>query len=370
MRTARTQSAVDSRIGRKLPWQGSFRRPFRSIPRSSDAPSLLKSQQMISRHEQIRQCRHNEQSIAVLHHAAIANLGKAKEAFDDEEGMFDLGTHARLSAVLLLLPFGESPVTKSLLVGEVARLRCGLGDQLFLAGVGGIAIHPPLVAVQQVRDAVLVMLVGGRGDYRVDQLGLAVHANVRLHAEVPLITLLGLVHLRVTRLVLVLGRGRRTDDRRIHDGAGRDLHPLGLQMPTDFFEQALTQIMLFQQMAELAHGGFVRCTFPSQINADEFAHGDGVVEGFLHRGVGEVEPVLQKVDAQHALKPYRWTPVSRLRIKGLNQGTQSSPRHDSIHIGQKHRASRRLAVEIKAACREGRLFHRSLPFVRSSLLTI
>lgn len=54
---------------------------------------------MMARLEQIRQCRHNKQAIAVLHHAAIADLGKAKEALDDQEGMFDLGTHARLSTV-------------------------------------------------------------------------------------------------------------------------------------------------------------------------------------------------------------------------------------------------------------------------------
>lgn len=39
----------------------------------------------VSRHEQICQCRHNEQPITVLHHAAIADLGKAKEALDDEK---------------------------------------------------------------------------------------------------------------------------------------------------------------------------------------------------------------------------------------------------------------------------------------------
>src|SRR3989338_3064477 len=102
MRTMSAHSAVETRIGRKLPWQGSFRRPFRLISLSSGAPPLRKSQQMPSRHEQIRQCRHDEQAIAVLHHAAIA----------------DLGTHSRLPAVLLLFPLGQSSVAESLLVGE------------------------------------------------------------------------------------------------------------------------------------------------------------------------------------------------------------------------------------------------------------
>ncbi len=83
---------------------------------------------MMSRHEQIRQCRHNEQAISVLHHAAIADLGKAEDALDDEEGMLDLGTHTRLPAVLLLLPLTQSSVAESLLVGEIPRLGRGLCD--------------------------------------------------------------------------------------------------------------------------------------------------------------------------------------------------------------------------------------------------
>jgi hypothetical protein len=47
-----------------------------------------------------------------------------------------------------------------------------------------------------------VVHVGRRGNHRVNQLGLAVHANVRLHAEVPLVTLLGLVHLRIACIAL------------------------------------------------------------------------------------------------------------------------------------------------------------------------
>src|SRR4030066_1004531 len=134
MRTTRAHTAVEIRIGRKSPWQGSFRRSYRSISRSSGVPSLRKSQQMPSRHEQIRQCRHDEQAIAVLHHAAIADLGKAKDALDDEKGMFDLGAHTRFLPVLLLLPLSEPLVAKPLLVSEVTSLRCGLGDQLLLAG--------------------------------------------------------------------------------------------------------------------------------------------------------------------------------------------------------------------------------------------
>src|SRR5205807_391991 len=40
----------------------------------------------------------------------------------------------------------------------------------------------------------------GRGDYGVDDLGPAVDAKMGLHAEVPLVALLGLVHVGITAL--------------------------------------------------------------------------------------------------------------------------------------------------------------------------
>jgi hypothetical protein len=42
----------------------------------------------------------------------------------------------------------------------------------------------------------------------MDNLGLAVHTDVRFHPEIPLIAFLGLMHVRITALVFVLGRRR------------------------------------------------------------------------------------------------------------------------------------------------------------------
>jgi hypothetical protein len=39
---------------------------------------------MVSRYEQVRQCRHHEQHV-VVRHAAIADLGKAEDALGDQE---------------------------------------------------------------------------------------------------------------------------------------------------------------------------------------------------------------------------------------------------------------------------------------------
>ena len=55
--------------------------------------------------------------------------------------------------------------------------------------------------------------------------------KISVHAEVPLVALLGLMHLAITRLLGVLGRRRRVDDRGIDDRAGGHLQSICHQMP-------------------------------------------------------------------------------------------------------------------------------------------
>ena len=59
--------------------------------------------------------------------------------------------------------------------------------------------------------------LGGRGLEAVDHAAVRVDANVGFHAEEPVVALLGGRHLGVMRPRLVLCRGRRIDDRRIHE---------------------------------------------------------------------------------------------------------------------------------------------------------
>src|SRR5580700_5528869 len=87
----------------------------------------------------------------------------------------------------------------------------------------------------------------------VDQLGATVHPEMRLHAEIPLVSLLRLMHLGIACLVGIFGRRRRIDDCRIDDRASGDFQSLRRQMPLHFVEQLLAQIVCFEQMAEAAH---------------------------------------------------------------------------------------------------------------------
>ena len=181
-----------------------------------------------------------------------------------------------------------------------------------------------------------------------------------LHAEVALIALLGLAHVGVARLVLVLGRRRGVDDRGAHDRAGGYLHALGLQVPMDLLEQRSPQTLFLEQMPEPAHCGFVRHGFAPQVNADEGPHGSRFVERLFHCRVGQIEPLLQEVDAQQALQSYRWTTLARVRIHRLDQRAQFRPGHDPVHLAQKCRAARRLRVALKPSGAKCHLFHRSV----------
>ena len=79
-----------------------------------------------------------------------------------------------------------------------------------------------------------------------------------LHPEVPLFALLRLVHLRITLLFSVLGRSGCVQDGRVHDRAGRDSHPLGLQVQVHRPQDLFPKLVFFQQVPELAHRGLVR----------------------------------------------------------------------------------------------------------------
>src|SRR5207248_8837069 len=74
---------------------------------------------------------------------------------------------------------------------------------------------------------------------KIRTLSAAVHAQMRLHAEIPLVSFLRLVHLGVARLFGILGRRRRIDDRSIDNRAGGHLQPLQEESPQHSGQSAL-----------------------------------------------------------------------------------------------------------------------------------
>lgn len=100
-----------------------------------------------------------------------------------------------------------------------------MDDILVALVVGRIVPYPGFLSVQQVRQHHGTAYTGGRRRHAVHQLGLVVHADVRLHAKVPLVAFPGLPHFQVTPASQVLGGGECIDSGAIHNGAGGKLEP-------------------------------------------------------------------------------------------------------------------------------------------------
>ena len=169
----------------------------------------------------------------------------------------------------------------------------------------------------------------------------AIHARVHLHAEVPLLALLGLVHLGVALAVLVLGRARRGDDGGVHHRALAHQQTALGEVRVDLGQDRCGQIMLLEQAAELQQRRGVGHVLAPQVDADELAHGLAVVQRVFQRLVGQRVPLLQEVHAQHARHAdRRATDLAALGVVRLDQRFKPRPRHDRVHLGQEPLAPR------------------------------
>jgi hypothetical protein len=115
--------------------------------------------------------------------------------------------------------------------------------------------------------------------------------------------------------------------------------------------------MRLEQMAEPAHRRLVRHRLTAKVDANKMPHRLRIVERLLDCRVGQIEPVLQEIKAQHPLDPDRRAAIAWLRIKRLDQLAQRRPRHYPLHLGKKDRAPCRLGVAIKYRGRQRQLLH-------------
>jgi DNA replication protein DnaC len=181
---------------------------------------------------------------------------------------------------------------KEVLHRTVARLGRLLFDDLTLALIGLITPDIALVTMQQVAQHRTVMHIRRRRHHRMDDFGTAIDAKMRLHAEIPLVALLGLVHLRVAGLLLVLGRTRRVDNGCVHNRAARKPQAFGLQMFVDKFKHPPAKIMRLQKMPEAADRRLVGHWLAAKVDADKTPHRERVVERLFGRGVRQIKPLL------------------------------------------------------------------------------
>ena len=245
-------------------------------------------------------------------------------------------------------------------IGHVSGVRGHFPDRLFLTLVGAIAPYLRFTAMKKTHDCLTVMDIRGRNLNRMDNLFFAIHSNVTLHAKIPLVSLFGLMHIGIAFLVVILRRGRRSNDRRVHDRAIADFNPLLPQMFIHGSKDLLTYAVLFDEVPEFADGCLVRGGFYTKVDPNKFAHGLTIVEAILGLWVRHIKPLLQEVDPEHSLNAYGWATSLTGGIMGLDQAAQFPPWDDDLHLAQKAFTPRLLMVSLKTNAGKGHLTHGNL----------
>ena len=180
------------RGGRFDPAEGRFR--------GWRAHSSLRRHELPPGHPEVGQREQRVQLGGVLRQSAVANLGVAELALDHPERMLDLGADARLdvfhlrgdrvSRIARVEQPAQSGSQRDMPVRADVLRVLALVDAL----VAGIGEHDRFLAMDKRVCLGHVVDVGRGAHHRVHQPAVGIDADVDLHAEMPLVALLGLVH--------------------------------------------------------------------------------------------------------------------------------------------------------------------------------
>jgi len=295
---------------------------------------------------QIRQSEQRMQLRRVLGQSAIARLLVSKDVLDDVKRMLNLRSNTGLELLeLLAQPSCFRIGQRTALAGAQSNVPRHRAFLIFLAPlntlVASITEGRGLVAMQQRVGLGDVAHIGGSGDQRMGQSRISINTDVRLHTKMPLISLLGLVHLRVARPIFVFRRAGGFDDRRIYDRTFFEQQSFGRQNGVDGGEDSLGEIVFFQQATELEQGRRIGCCLPVQIDPNESADRLAVVDRIFNAFVGQPKALLGDVHAQHPMHTDRGpTAALALGIERFNLGYQCQPRRHRLNLTQKPVASR------------------------------
>ena len=340
-------------------------RPFcRFRAHSCLCPHVQKS---FAHHPDVGQCKQRHQVGSVFGQPPVLDFHIAKLAFDDPKRVFDLGSDAGLGFLQLVQNGTHGRV---LLQGSaLARRHGNVPVHLRVFGLNFLTLVDAPVArvskdirfltVQQrvrLRD---VVRVGCSGRHAVHQTLVRIRANVGFHAEMPLVALLRLVHLGVTGAGTVLGGTGCRNQGGIDHRALFEQQAFGRQRGVDSGQDLNAQVVCFEHVAKAQDGALVgKVVFP-HIQSCELTKHRGVVQRFFHGGVGQVEPLLKEVNAQHGVHCKRRATAFGARLGGVrcNQRHQLGPRHHEVHLVEELALARPLGLALESALAQAHLFH-------------
>ena len=317
---------------------------------------LCPLQKPASGHPGIGLRKQGEELCGVFLEPAIAHFGVTELTFDDPKRMLHLGPHAGLEFFGFFVQLAPGCVFLSLaLTRSHGHMPVHARGLRAFAGalIPGISKHNRFFTVQQAVALGDIIDVCRSADDGVHQAGFSVHPDMRLHAEMPLVAFLDLVHLGVTLTSAVLGGTWCCDKRGVHHGAGLEQQAVGAQLGVDDLQNLRAQIVLFEQMAKTQDADSIRNTLGTA-DAHEVTVKAGLEHRFFGTQVGQTKPLLQTMNAQHKCK-IKWR-ASRLghRCMRRYQCQQFAPRRDLLHLIEQDWLARAPRAEIKA---EVCLFH-------------
>ena len=189
--------------------------------------------------------------------------------------------------------------------------------------------------------------VGRSADDGVHQAGISINPDMRLHAEVPLVAFLDLVHLGVTLTCAVLGGARCCNQGGVHHRAVLEQQSVGSQFWVDDLQNPRAQLMRFEQVAKSQDADPVRNALGAT-DAHKVTVEAGLEQSFFCSEVGQAKPLLQAMNAQHRRKIKRR--AARLVHGGVwrDQREQFAPRHDLLHFIEQDFLARTPGVEVQA----------------------
>lgn len=301
----------------------------------------VKQPQSFSRQDQIGQGKQGEELCCILGHTPVTGLAMFEQVLDDMEGMFNLGPDLGLGILDLFQQMAQR---------GIRQRPPGSGAQGNVPGNGGVLVFFPLLyadiaripmdmrlfAVQQGVGLGDIVNIGGGGHHGMRQTRFGIHANVRLHTEVPVVALLGLVHLGIAVPILVFGGTGGCDDRRIDHGPFLEHQAFFGQVAVNGVKHGASQFVRFQQASKLEQGGGVRSRFPAEVDADKAADGLAVVEGIFDPFIRQANTLLRNVHAQHPFQADRRPAATiALGVVRRDRRHQRSPRGHRFDLAQK-----------------------------------
>ena len=307
-------------------------------------------QKRASSHPDIRQRKQRDELRGVFLQSPTAHLAMTELAFDYPKRVFHFGAHTGLEFFSLL---GERAPGRMLLRFTFTRahgyLPCHTGGFFSLVGtlVTCVAEDNLFLTVQQAMTLRDNVDIGSRSDDGVHQARICVDSDMRFHPKVPLVALLGLVHLGVTLTGTALGGAGRCNQNGIDYAASFEQQALGGQLGVDHLQDLRAQVVFFEQMTKTQDADSVRNSL-SAADAYEVTVEVGLVRCSFGPQVRQTNPLLQAISAQHHCQIKRRTSYLGHRCMRRDQCQQLTPRHDLLHLIEQDLLARAPHVEIEA----------------------